>query len=399
MRLVPLIFLSLPLVTFSQPWSTGPAYPGAARDDAALLSGNDEFFVGTGLAVGWNLTNDFYRFTAGASGNWTQVASLPASPRQYCTTFGKGSYYLFGGLDADTALRELWSYDPTADQWTQMSSIPALGRYASVGFRLQMAGQDFLFLVGGILADGSTTDEVWRYSIVGDSWSIQNAFPGTARHRAASAIACGSAIVSGGADNFFNPLNDVWKYNAVSDSWSPLANLPDGRYGGSMVGLGADAIQIGGASSSTNYHDNVWRYNCSQNTWTNYLSPFPSARKGAVMAISTTIPAVFFGLGITSDGTRHSDWWVNDHTLHIAEVTATSFTTYPNPSSLEVKIIPAIPGRSFRLDCFNALGEVVQSDNQFSGGILNVSTWNSGIYSIALSTADGNRTVQKLVVY
>ncbi|MBK9174945.1 MAG: hypothetical protein IPM46_01145 [Flavobacteriales bacterium] len=85
---------------------------------------------GTGMQVGWSLTNDFWRYDS-FSQTWSPSTTLPASPRQYCTAqslFSQG--YLFGGLDASGPLSELWSFDSGSQSWIQRASLPGAGRYA-----------------------------------------------------------------------------------------------------------------------------------------------------------------------------------------------------------------------------------------------------------------------------
>src|SRR5690606_26456592 len=91
-------------------------------------------YVGTGMDVGFQLTNDWYAYDT-ATDSWESMASLPASARQYCAAFsidGKG--YLVGGIDANGPLSDLWMYDPLTNDWNSMTSLPDQGRYASTAF-------------------------------------------------------------------------------------------------------------------------------------------------------------------------------------------------------------------------------------------------------------------------
>jgi N-acetylneuraminic acid mutarotase len=38
-------------------WQQLPDFPGTARDDAAAFSIDNKIYVGTGMEVGWGLTN------------------------------------------------------------------------------------------------------------------------------------------------------------------------------------------------------------------------------------------------------------------------------------------------------------------------------------------------------
>ena len=99
-------------VASAQTWEQLPDFPGTPRDDAASFMIGDHIYVGTGMEVGFGLTNDWFRFDM-ISETWDPIASMPASPRQYCTAFTvDDTGYVFGGIDSTGALNELWAYDP-----------------------------------------------------------------------------------------------------------------------------------------------------------------------------------------------------------------------------------------------------------------------------------------------
>lgn len=55
--LLPLLLLISSAVS-AQTWQQLPDFPGNARDDAASFSIGNKIYVGTGMEVGWGLTND-----------------------------------------------------------------------------------------------------------------------------------------------------------------------------------------------------------------------------------------------------------------------------------------------------------------------------------------------------
>src|SRR5690606_1528968 len=82
MRL-PLLPAFLPLApsALAQSGQQLPDFPGTARDDATAFSIGGKVYVGTGMEVGWGLTNDWWCYDAG-TGNWEAMPAMPASPRQ-----------------------------------------------------------------------------------------------------------------------------------------------------------------------------------------------------------------------------------------------------------------------------------------------------------------------------
>jgi N-acetylneuraminic acid mutarotase len=59
--LLPLL-LVLGTALHAQVWQQLPDFPGTARDDAAAFSIGNRIHVGTGMEVGWGLTNDWWCF-------------------------------------------------------------------------------------------------------------------------------------------------------------------------------------------------------------------------------------------------------------------------------------------------------------------------------------------------
>ena len=293
----------------AQQWVQLPDFPGSARDDAASFTIYEKTFVGTGLDLNFQLTDDWYVFDTYTE-VWDTIAVLPASPRQYCTAFAlddKG--YLFGGLDANGPLNELWCYDPGTDSWSAKASLPTAGRYASS----VIIGGGHAFICTGMLAGNVPTNEVWRYDPVNDLWEQKAAVPGPPRHRAMS----DDFLLAGGADSLFQALTDCYEYAYVTDTWIAKADLPEGRYAADMV----DGILIGGASSPTQVHDQVWWYDWLGDAWgTTSFPPFMGGpRRGGTTGrnlVIADIGVIYFGLG-SDNVQRYKDWWRLDFAVGI----------------------------------------------------------------------------------
>src|SRR5262245_31139986 len=141
----------------AQIWTQLPDFPGTARDDAASFTIGSKIYVGTGMEVGWGLTNDWWCFDT-QTDSWTSIAALPSTPRQYAAAFTVADTgYVFGGVDANGALNELWAYRPDQNAWEQRSSMPAEARYACVA----VEGWSYGIVATGMLASGSPTSEAW----------------------------------------------------------------------------------------------------------------------------------------------------------------------------------------------------------------------------------------------
>lgn len=331
MRSIAIPLLVLALVGQAQSWVQLADLPGTARDDAASFHSHAKIHVGTGMDVGFQLTNDWFAYSM-ITQEWEPMAALPASGRQYCNGFRMSDErgYLFGGLDASGPLNELWRYDALTDSWTQLSSLPGAGRYASA----VMVIGDRAYICGGLLDGESPTNQVWSYDMPSDTWSQRAAMPGPARHRAATI----DNMVVGGADSSFQALSDAHEYDPTTDSWSAHANLPEPRYGASSIGN----LLLCGASSLAQNHNSIFQWDRQNESWlASGIPPFPGGpRKGGVSATQSYIAdigVIFYGLGI--DGpVRSSDWWRLDFPVGMNEARHAQFTMYPNPVSDQITL-------------------------------------------------------------
>ena len=372
-------------------WVQQPDFPGGARDDAAVLNRrmSPMAFVGTGRDAGFNLTNDWYALEyAGGNVNWTPIAPLPATPRQYCTALGEQTTLLFGGQDAQGALNELWEYGPGSNTWNQRSSLPAPGRSACAAFF--NADSSFAYVVGGILDSGQASGEVWRYEYLNDSWVQLSDFPGTPRHRA---MYGDKGILAGGADSLFNPLADVWLFDFQSETWTQIDSLPYPLYGGSSITHHFDTYVAGGVTTGGVYNDSVILYNYSSGEWETEWYVLPSARKGGSMVISPSVyPLLQFGLGIDSSNTRFTDWWGQLIDLSVDEFRRESLTVYPNPTRGTFQL----NGRG-TLSVFNATGKLIQEQRI---DLHSTVTFNAkpGSYTLVLKDDKGHFSRSGLVV-
>src|SRR5215467_56083 len=122
-------------------WVTRSQLNGPARSEAVGFTIGDFAYLGTG----WDGLNkrysDFWRYDPGADA-WTQIASLPDSAARSSASAaaadGKG--YVGTGYDGFNYLRDFWEYDPTGAAWTKKADFPGSARYEAVGFGIDGFG-------------------------------------------------------------------------------------------------------------------------------------------------------------------------------------------------------------------------------------------------------------------
>jgi len=361
-------------------WQQMPDFPGTARDDAAAFAIDDKVFVGTGMDVGFQLTNDWYSFD-GTSLQWSIIAPLPATPRQYCSAFvfpfpDNNFGYLFGGLDANGPLNELWRYDPATNSWTQMASLPGEPCYASVAFN---GG----YIATGLIADGSATNELWQYDPATDTWQQRASMPGTPRHRACD-METGRRVV-GGADADFNALADCWSYNELTDTWSTCASLPEGRYGANCGFASYSFMLIGGARDTSTIVETALYFNVT--SWLPFGDPHPGGtRRGGIMIEAggggPEEYRTYLGLGISNELERKNDWYMSSVVFSVPERSLGKLELHPNPTTDQVW--PQLPEHWPHAECLvhDALGRSVLEQRLQPGASIDVGGLTAGRYDL-----------------
>lgn len=378
----------------AQTWIQLPDFPGTARDDAASFSYYCKVYVGTGLQVGWTPTNDWWQYDVVQS-TWQQVASLPATPRQYSTGVAINDIgYVFGGLDAVGPLDELWAYDTTTDEWTTRASLPGPGRYACASF----TADNKLYIVGGLIDGGVALSELWEYDPALDEWNQRTSLPGVARHRA-TAIGQpdwqgGGAFVIGGADSEYVPLDEVWNYSTDTDQWEQLASLPEGRYGASAGMLNDRIGVVAGQSADGLMHADALTYNATLDSWEPFEAILPSERRGGVIG-DADCPGWYYalyGTGIDSTFERRSDWYMTGYGFSVPEFSLDHLNIFPNPAHDRITL--RLPERwsGALLTLSDATGRAVLSVPYQSGAQILLHALPPGTYSI-LAENHGQRAI------
>ncbi|MGL4596156.1 MAG: Kelch repeat-containing protein, partial [Bacteroidia bacterium] len=161
------LFSILALAATAQTWVQLANFPGSERDDGACFSIGYKAYCGTGLTAWFAPTADFYALDL-TTDIWSPIAAMPATTeRQYACGFASNTHgYIFGGLNGNTLLNDLWQYDPAQDAWIQKTSLPAAGRSGSACFVIN----DTAYIIGGRTAANNAIAEVWAYNILTDSW-------------------------------------------------------------------------------------------------------------------------------------------------------------------------------------------------------------------------------------
>ncbi len=152
-------------------WSQKDNLPGPSRHHPFYFGIGDIAYVGFGHGNNspngsLNIYNDFYQFDP-ATDEWIQLNDFPGEGRVAGTQFdlnGKG-YVLSGDGDDHSFMEEgeFWEYEPSTDEWTQMTSHPGSSRWAPGSFVID----EFVYLMCG-LSDVRLESDMMRFDLGSD---------------------------------------------------------------------------------------------------------------------------------------------------------------------------------------------------------------------------------------
>ena len=124
-----------------------------------------------------------------------------------------------GYVVAGSSTNNMYVYDTLANSWSLVGSIPdAAGHAFAMGFAINGKG----YVVGGDTS-GIPVNTVWEFDPVAvNHWTQKHDFPAGARDAGFAFALNNYAYVGAGNDNV-NLYNDIWKYDPVLDSWTQLS--------------------------------------------------------------------------------------------------------------------------------------------------------------------------------
>ncbi len=231
-----------------------------ARFGAASFTLNGFGYVGLGLSSGGFFT-DLQRYDPIAN-TWAPMASLPASGRYGSSSFAinnKG-YIACGnmGSAAGSYSTQLWEYDPISNAWTLKAPFPGLSRYGGRGASLNNLGYVFGGLNGTGTSASSFFADLWQYDPSVNSWLQMNDIPGLGRSYASTFI-LDNKFVAGSGIHWTGTLSDFYAFDETTNNWSTLPSLPaTPRWGGVGFDLGGNGYIATGILPNNSTVGELW---------------------------------------------------------------------------------------------------------------------------------------------
>ncbi len=207
------------------------------------------------------------------TGPWTQVnasAGWEAREGHSTVVMPDGSILLMGGLDLwGNYMNDTWRSTNNGATWTQMNASAGWsGRFAHSSVAMPDGS---IVLMGGYDGSSNVTNDVWRSTDTGATWTEVNASAGWSARFGHTSVPMpnGSIVLMGGADNNYNYQNDVWRSTDNGATWTQVnASAGWARFTHSSVITPDGSIVLMGGTGSGPCVNDTWRSTDYGNTWT-----------------------------------------------------------------------------------------------------------------------------------
>jgi uncharacterized repeat protein (TIGR01451 family) len=239
----------------------------ALPDGSIVLMGG-----GTNIYAPGYDSNEVWRSTdKGAT--WTLVNSSPGwSARRGHTSvvLPDGSIVLMGGREAGSFFNDVWRSTDKGSTWVLVTDNPGWSRRSGHSSMAMPDGS--IMLMGGETNNGIDSNDVWRSTDKGATWTLVNSSPGWSERYTLSSVAMpdGSIVLMGGRDYFTGYKNDTWRSTDNGTTWIQM-NKSAGwaaRDGHSSVAMPDGSIVLmGGVINGGLETNDIWRSMDNGTTW------------------------------------------------------------------------------------------------------------------------------------
>lgn len=371
----------------------------AGRWGAMSFVLNNKIYAGGGY-VGGGSVADWQEYDP-VSDNWAVKTNyLPGGAnRSAGITFvingkaylglGAEHYLSFPPQPAPKQLNDLWTYDPAQDKWTQLASLPDVGRTASAVFVLNNKA----YIVGGETSStGTLTDQVWEYDPATDKWTAKGTYPGGAMRNAMAFSINGKGYVTGGAMSS-GGTKKTYEFNG--STWKPKSDFIDSARQGSFCFVADNKAFVGCGGTFGSVATSFFTYDPATDKWAFLTNKWPA--QGRMFGVAQTIGnKAYLGFGWRLDGSTQTffkDWYEADATglLDVDDVhpLGNDIILYPNPAHGMVHIKATRPFAAqptctvYSIDGRKVYAAPLPADNT-----IDLRSYPAGKYVLELSTSD-----------
>lgn len=160
-------------------WTQKADFGGGVRIGAVSFAVNGSGYIGTGYD-GDNDKKDFWKFDPDTN-QWSEVVGFGGDKRRYATTFILyNKVYLGTGISNGIYQEDFWEFDPETEIWTRKNDLDeeddySITRSNAVGFNVGGLG----YIAAGY--SSGALNSIWEYEPTLDEWEEISNLEGTVR--------------------------------------------------------------------------------------------------------------------------------------------------------------------------------------------------------------------------
>ncbi|KAJ3105898.1 hypothetical protein HDU97_007397 [Phlyctochytrium planicorne] len=268
---------------FNRTWSKlegfGNSPDGLVGHSQNQLNGNQFVFFG-GQRGNGNFNNNLYFYNIDAV-NWTSVAPTagaiwPSALQYHGAVFQKAtqSLYIVGGIKPDASFnQEIWKYSLSSNLWTVVKPNGS-GPGPRVRHSVALPDDKTIYLWGGQDEGAAVKNELWKFDLGSSTWSLvqpSSASP-EATFSSSFVAANGTDLILFGGNNGVSDLSTLWRFSTSTNSWSlesPFALVPPPALSGAAsVVIDKRRVMFLGGSTAKVAQAGAYIYNAGTNEWT-----------------------------------------------------------------------------------------------------------------------------------
>ena len=202
-------------------WSILEAFPGPARGFAYGVSHEGKGYMGFGLGA-FDILDDLWEYDP-VTDEWTELASCPCEAR-YHPAFQANNGKIFMGLGSDGAnKKDWWEYDIATNAWSKKPDFPGAARHHPYHFSID----EFVYVAFGH-GNIFIFNDLFRYDPLAETWMRMASLPAEGRVAGTQFDYNGKgyALSGQGADHNYFDTGEFWEYDPATDSWTSLTDHP-----------------------------------------------------------------------------------------------------------------------------------------------------------------------------
>ncbi|MFK7770862.1 MAG: kelch repeat-containing protein [Saprospiraceae bacterium] len=341
----------------------------------------------------------FYSYNPTAD-EWTQKTDFPGPSRGFgIGDTWDGKAYIGFGTSQNGPLNDLWVFDPDADTWTELASCPCDARLHPAF----IANQGKVFVGMGNGNSGNMNDW-WEYDIASNTWSQKPNFPDLPRHHPYQ-FAVGDYVYTGlGHGNNtatgVNIFDELYRYDPQTETWDQMKTLPaEGRVAGTQFSYDGKGYVLSGDGDdhSVMPFGSFWEYDPLEDKW-NGMPSHPGSSRWAPSSFVIDDFIYFYNglsLSLVEDLNVYRFYLgEGDPPTSVEELANDEIIVSPNPTQDKVNIQLANPSAVIKnLSLFNLSGQLILErtglNNVYTNNItFNIESVPNGVYYLKIELDD-----------